>query len=307
MQPRFTDAHVDHYREHGFVLIENFLSSEELDAAREEIETYIPGWLDYAANPDGNRPEGWDEPRRSRRNMRFPFRGTALNAITLHPELRRFAATMSGSDELFCEQSDLTYKCTGHYGDADQHMHLDYPNHTLVYPPADPCYWQTTYLLYYTDVDEGCAPTAACSWRLYNDELRWPAVYSPEERAELYENEVRAEVPAGSLLAYSVRTFHRGTVFTREAARVGHFISYAPAKCPWVGIVGWSEQGVRREFQPWIERATVEERTLLGFPEPGDPYWSEETLRGVQARFPGMDLSPYAECVGNNPPFSSTD
>jgi hypothetical protein len=90
-----------------------------------------------------------------------------------------------------------------------------------------------------------------------------------------------------------VRTFHRGTAFAREAARVGHFISSAPARCPWVGIVGWSEQGVRRAFGPWVEQATVEERALLGFPAPGDPYWTDETLAGVAARFPAMDLSPY--------------
>jgi len=298
MTERFNDSHVAHYREHGYALIEDFLTSEELAAAREEIETYIPGWLDYAANPDGNRPPGWDEPLRSRRNMRFPFKGEALNGITLHPELRRFASVMNGSDALFCEQSDLTYKCTGHYGDNDQHMHLDYPNHTLVYPPSDPAYWQTTFLLYYTDVDEGSAPTAVCSRQFYEDELLWPPVYSPEDRSEFYENEVKATVPAGSLLAYSVRTFHRGTAFTREAARVGHFISYSPAKCPWVGIVGWPEQGVRREYRPWVENASVAERALLGFPEPGDPYWTEETLRGVQARFPKMNLSPYAEAMG---------
>ena len=42
------------------------------------------------------------------------------------------------------------------------------------------------------------------------------------------------------------------------------------------------------EFQ-----ATLEERELLGFPAPGDDYWSEETLAGVAARFPSMDMQPY--------------
>ncbi len=290
---RFTPDHVDHYREHGYVIIESFLTEEELSAARREIDGYIPGWLAYAANPDGNRPAKWDEPPRSRRNVRFPFPGSALNAITTHPELIRFASVMAGGGELFCEQSDLSYKCTGHYGDVDQHMHLDYGNHTLVYPPADPAYWQTTYLVYYTDVDEGSAPTAVCSRTNYADELLWPAVHAPEERGDLYEREIKATVPAGSLLAYSVRTYHRGTAFTREAARVAHFISYAPARCPWVGIIGWSEQAIRPDFRSWIEGASPAERTLLGFPAPGDPYWSEETLAGVAARYPGMDLSPY--------------
>lgn len=290
---RITAAHVDHYRTHGFVVVENFLTADELAAAHQEIEDFQPGWLAYAAHPDGNRPSGWDTPPRSRRTLRFPFPGSALNAITLHPELQRFAALMAGGRPLFCEQSDLSFKCTGHAADMDQHMHVDYANHTLVYPPADPAYWQTTYLLYYTDVDAGSAPTAVCSRTHYVDELLWPAMHAPDERPDLYRHETLATVPAGSLLAYSVRTFHRGTAFTREAARVAQFISYAPAGCPWLGIVGWPEQAIRSSFRDWVEQASVAERALLGFPAPGDPYWTEETLAGVAARYPGMDMGPY--------------
>ena len=287
-----TDKQVDHYREHGYVIVENFLEPDELSRALDEIEAYKPGWLDYAANPSGSRPEGWDH-RRGRRTTRFPFPGTQLNAITLHPELRRLAALMTGHDDLFCEQSDLHFKCKDNYGDAEQQMHMDYVNHTLAYPPADPAYWQTAYLLYYTDVDENQAPTAACSHQYYADEIHWPPAYTREDRPELYDNEVKVTVPAGSLLAYSMRTFHRGTAFKKEGARVAQFITYAPAAWKWLGIVGWSEQGTRPEFRQWMEKASSEERELLGFPPPGHSYWSKETLAGVAARYPKMDLSPY--------------
>ena len=143
----FTDHHVQHYRDHGYAIIENFLDANELESARDEIDLFIPGWLRYAANPKGEKPEGWNEPPRSRRTMRFPFKGSQLNAITLHPELRRFASIFAESDDLFCEQSDLHYKCKGHYADADQVMHLDYMNHTLAYPPNLPDYWQTAFYL----------------------------------------------------------------------------------------------------------------------------------------------------------------
>lgn len=297
MSARISQEQVDHYRQHGYVIVENFLDSAELAGARAEIDEFLPGWLDYAADPRGSKPEGWDQRGRSRRDVRFPIAGTAINAITLHPELRRFAAIMTGSDKLFCEQSDLTYKCQGHFADRDQHMHLDYANHTLTYPPADPAYWQTTYLIYYTDVDADQAPTAVCSWEHYADEVLWPSVVSPAARPDLYEHEVTVTVPAGALLAYSVRTFHRGTAFKKPGARVGQFISYAPAACPWLGIVGWAEQGVRPEFTQWIQRATPEERELIGFPAPGDAYWSEETLTGVGARYPAMDMAPYRQAL----------
>ena len=296
----FTEHHVQHYREHGYAIAENFLSQTELNRAREEIDSFIPGWLDYADNPHGAKPEGWNESPRSRRTMRFPFKGAQLNSITLHPELRRFASIFAESEDLFCEQSDLHYKCKGHYADSDQLMHLDYMNHTLAYPPNVPAYWQTAFLLYYTDVTMGAAPTAVCSWKHYKDEILWPTAYEEKDRAELYENEVKVVVPAGSVLAYSMRTFHRGTSFNEEAARVGHFITYSPAKPKWLGIVGWPEQGVYGSFQKWMAGASLQERELLGFPKPGDSYWTEETLAGVAARFPEMDMGPYRQDPQSN-------
>ena len=115
------------------------------------------------------------------------------------------------------EQSDLSLKSFGHPADQEQHMHCDYGNqNAATYPPDVPQYWQTAYLLYYTDVDEDLAPTAVCSKKHYPERILVPAVYSPDARPALYENEVKVTAPAGSVLAYSMRTFHRGTRFKRE-------------------------------------------------------------------------------------------
>ena len=194
---------------------------------------------------------------------------------------------------MFCEQSHLSYKGMGHRGDADQSMHLDYVNHTLAYPPNDPKYWQTAYLYYFSDVEAGLAPTAVCSWKHYVERILWPAHYTREGRPALYDHEVKVVVPAGSLLIYSMRTLHRGTAFERDGGRLGMFVTYAPIACKWMGIVGWSQEAPRAEFRHWLERASVEERNSVGFPEPGDPYWTDETLDGVSARFPKMDMTPY--------------
>lgn len=293
--PRFSEAHVRHYADHGYVIVERFLEASELDGALAEIDRLLPGWVDYCNGSRSAKPDGWDEgrPRYPLDPTRFPFPGEHLNRITLHPELRRFAALQVGHDDLFCEQSSLSVKCAGHNADREQHMHCDYGNHTLAYPPDDPGYWQTAYLLYYTDVTLEHAPTAVCSWQHYRGELLVPAVVSPETRPELYAHEVKTIVPAGALLAYSMRTFHRGTRFLGEGGRLAHFITYAPAAWKWLGITGWPEHGIRAEFNAWIESATPEERCLLGFPPPGHVYWTEETLAGVAARYPGMDMRPY--------------
>ena len=110
----------------------------------------------------------------------------------------------------------------------------------------------------------------------YRDEILWPAVYKPSQRAQLYENEVKVTVPAGSLLAYSMRTFHRGTAFLQDGARVGYFISYAPKRPKWMGIVGWPEQGASEFFHGRTSEPRRAE--LIGFPAPKDDYWTAETL-----------------------------
>ncbi|NKB97186.1 MAG: hypothetical protein GKR90_01610 [Pseudomonadales bacterium] len=289
---RFSQHDIDHYHEHGFVVLENFLSQQELDDVYDDVERLLPGWR-YAVDSTLLKPDGWQEPPERATNPRFPFPGAGLNGVTFHPELRRFAATVTGHDDLFCEQSDLTYKCQNHSRDADQNMHMDFGNHTLAYPSSNPKFWQTAYLIYYTDVTERLAPTAVCSWQHYKDEVHWPAIHSRQQRPDLYENEVLMTVPAGSVFAYSTRTYHRGTKFLGEGGRVAHFVTYAPKNCPWLGIVGWPTQGVRGSFQRWMEQSSLADRETIGFPPVGHEYWTEEMVRGVQARFPQLDMSPY--------------
>ena len=43
---RINDEHVEHYYEHGYAIVENFLTPSELAGARADVEAFIPGWLD---------------------------------------------------------------------------------------------------------------------------------------------------------------------------------------------------------------------------------------------------------------------
>ena len=44
----------------------------------------------------------------------------------------------------------------------------------------------------------------------------------------------------------------------------------------------------------FVPPASVRQLTPLGFPAPGDPYWTEETLAGVAARYPQLDMATVA-------------
>ena len=258
---KITGAHAAHYREQGYAVVDRFLDEEALTGALDELREVLPGWVEYCEDPARSTPVHPPQARAS--SLMFPYAGDRLNAITLHPELRRFAADNVGHDDIYCEQSHLHAKYRGSNEDQEQSMHCDFAYHTLAYPPNLPEYWQTAYLLYYTQVTAELAPTAACSWRHYPEKIRWPNRYTREERPEIYENERRIIVPAGSLFIYSMRTFHRGTPFEADGGRIAQFITYAPAAWKWLGIVGWSVQGVKPEFRRWMERAMPAERELL--------------------------------------------
>lgn len=291
---RITPEHEAHYVEHGYAVVENFCTPEELAGALDDFEATVPGWVDYIDNPEAPKPETWNKPFPGQRGIpHFPYKGDTLNDLSFHPELRRFALLQTGGEAVYCEQSHLSYKALDHRGDMDQYMHLDYTNHTLAYPPDVPRYWQTAFLFYFSDVTPECGPIAICSKQHYAEPILWPAHYKREDRPSLYENEVKIVAPAGSLIIYSMRTFHRGTKIFGNSGRLGMFVTYAPIACRWMGIVGWSLEAPRAEFTAWIERAGVDERTAIGFPAPGDPYWTDETRAGVAARYPRMDMSPY--------------
>lgn len=49
-----------------------------------------------------------------------------------------------------------------------------------------------------------------------------------------------------------------------------------------------------RQFSnPFFTQTTPRVRSVFGWPEPGDPYYTGETLGLIEAWFPGIDVSPY--------------
>jgi hypothetical protein len=46
-----------------------------------------------------------------------------------------------------------------------------------------------------------------------------------------------------------------------------------------------------------MRHATVRQLTVLGFPTPGDAYWTSDTLAGVAARYPSLDMTPWRDAM----------
>ncbi|WP_028927056.1 hypothetical protein [Pseudonocardia acaciae] len=111
---------------------------------------------------------------------------------------------------------------------------------------------------------------------------------------ELYDGEVSAAGPAGTVVAFELGTFHRGTAVTRPGgARYTMHLSYRNAEAEWGHRHAWAARSHERAWRRFVERAAPDQLALFGFPLPGHPYWTPETLAGVALRYPGLDLSPW--------------
>jgi hypothetical protein len=154
----------------------------------------------------------------------------------------------------------------------------------------DGSYQQLTTFIYLSDVTEADGPT-----RLVPLAEGKGVPFSP-----LYLNfgamadvEVAATGPAGTLLIYRSDILHRGSNITGERrARYSLLADYQARGTTWAGKMSWPKQAPDR-WAKLMPQASVRERDLFGFPRPGDPYWTDQTVGDVALRYPGMDMTPY--------------
>ena len=242
-----------------------------------------------------------NEPFRARSDAvlpRFPSTGANLNLLIAHEALVDVAEQLLGSPDIRLYQGMVSAKYSRGAPDYDQLLHADYGNHTLVVPRADRAYQQVEMFVYLSDVTEVTAATRMVSRRLTTGIPVERTYLSIDEYPELYEAEVPAAGPAGSLLVYRPDTYHRGVALT--APRAARFMAHVAFKRPgtdWLGYQSWPAAAEGLDWYRFVGRATVRQLSVLGFPAPGDPYWTEATLAGVGSRYPGLDMGPWREAA----------
>ncbi len=283
----FSDKDFEHWLEHGYV-VASLLDQGQLSAALDNIHEYMPSWEDYSRH----RRRDQDAVGQGVR-VDFPFVGDALNWTTVHPDLVAFAERILRTDRILLGHGQLGGKYAG-TRDYDQELHLDYGNNMLVVPNPDDEAFHVPALLYYTDVTIDLGPTHIVPQDWTRDDPLVPRHRSRKEHPQLYEHEIPVTLPAGHVLVYSMRTFHRGSKMTaQEGLRVAQNIGFKRADMAPCGQETFQHDGGRPEMDRFMERATPRERELVGFPPVGHPYWRPNMVAAVGRRYPGMDMTPY--------------
>lgn len=320
-----TQAQIEQWRSQGFALVSGLLPRTLIDALRTAAAaTYPdPGSTEAAQIKDFG----------SNGALTFPSETKELNELTLHPNLLgAMAALLSESvSDIRLTQSDLWPKYVrsgprGEQDNQDQRIHVDYPNHTLAHPAPWSKPEAVEVIVYFDDEAETGGGTAVVPRRGDDDPAyRWPIVDSPgigdlryvndresaeayfaEQRPELsgwrqllYQREVKAAFKPGDVLLYRHDTWHRGTPMKPGAMRLVQNLTYRRAAAEWISTlhVGWAWKAYRdnKFLERLIAGASLDQRAVLGFPQPGSSYWCKETLAAVEARYGmfGMDMAPY--------------
>jgi Phytanoyl-CoA dioxygenase (PhyH) len=279
----------------GWCVIENVIPADDLEAAQRALPDVFPTAEEFADDVDPARNAPFFTEAGAPR-VQFPFPRGAFNRVALHDAMFNLAETLLEIDDFRVYQAALVAKYSDAAPDYEQLLHVDYANHTYVVPRADVGYQHLTTFVYLTDVTAETAATRFVSRRHTTGVPVERTYLALDEYADVYRLEQPAIGPAGSVLVYRPDVFHRGVAMTvPRAARFMLAVSFKPPGTDWIGFHSFPQRGEDMAWHRFMQHATVRQLNALGFPKPGDPYWTRETLAGVAARYPALDMTPWRD------------
>ena len=289
---RVSDACLAEVTERGFTVVPGFLDPETLAAAQAAMWDIYPTPEDYFADPTK-----YPEYRRSQfAGIRlFPYKDWALSRLPVYPDLVDAMERLLETSDIEIYKVELWAK----YADAidyDQVHHRDFGNHTLVVPRLDGDHTQYTTFILLSDVTELDGPTKVVP---VEHTKGLPLTPRRLEKGAFADVEEAVTGPAGSLMIYRTSVMHRGSNFGAPGrSRFAMLVDCQQRGWRWNGKMSWPDHAERPGFRRAMTMMTPRQRDLFGWPPIGSDYWNVQTLRDVAARYPYMDLTPYAEVAG---------
>lgn len=308
--PSDIEVAVTSWRDNGFAILPGFVAEAELRPALAELPVVFPSAEDFHDNVDPER----NMPYRDEFGgiTDFPFASREVSLLAVHDSLIDLAEGLLGTPDLRVIGIEAWAKYTG-AARYDQEHHRDYLSHSLVAPSTDRRFGVVEMFLFLVDTPVALGPPSLVPRR---HTAKLPAIPNWYPRAdgpvggehatwhaasghpELYEHEVAASGPAGTVVVFSNSTFHRGTELTLpRSARYTVMVNFRPAANDWNTRHSWQRHANTDEWHAFVERASPRQLALFGWPPPGHAYWTAETIAGTQLRYPELDLAPWADAI----------
>jgi hypothetical protein len=289
---RIPDKNLAEIWDQGWTVVEGFLDPDTLKEAQAALWGIYP-------RPEEYFRTAFRHSRFTRSQFAgiryFPYPTWALNKVAVYPDLIDAAERFLESSDIEIYKIELWAKYSGAINYNQPH-HRDFGNHTLVVPRKDGRFPQMTTFILFSDVTGLDGPTKLVPLKLTR---HLPLTPRELKFGELFEHEVSAEAPAGSLLIYKTDVFHRGSDFSApDRSRFIMLVDFQKRGWRWNGKMSWPDHAGRPEMIDAMERMSPRQRDLFGWPPPGNEYWNAQTLADVGERYPGMDMAPYREAAG---------
>ncbi|MFI0450116.1 phytanoyl-CoA dioxygenase family protein [Actinomadura sp. 6N118] len=292
------------WRADGFVILPEFIPAEELAPAVSELSLLFPSAEGFHDGTDprrgrfiGDEFAGIDT---------FPFASTEISLLAVNHRILALAQALLDDSDVHLYTAEAWAKYTGAC-DYDQDLHRDYLNHTVLVPSTAPGCQQLEMFVFLGDVPEELGPPhllsrahtadipAVPNWFLRPGQDSAWRFNEDSGSPQMYGAEVSGAGPAGTVIAFEAGTFHRGTQLTApRGARYSMHLGFRPSSLAWGQRAGWAARSFEREWVEFVHRATPRQLQAFGFPPPGHPYWTPQTLAGMALRYPELDLTPWS-------------
>jgi hypothetical protein len=289
LAPNFKAA----WDEDGWCVVPSAIPPDDLRAAQRAIAHLFPTAEEMDSGVVNERTEPW-RTTFDAKWPEFPYRSRTLSRLPFHDVVLELATSFLGSDDLRLYMSVITAKYANQSSGYNQLFHADFPNHSLLVPQPDERYPQLELFIYLTDVSAANGATRFLSRRKTAGIPIERHTLSYAEYPEFYDEPGEASAPAGSIVAYQPDVFHRSVdVSGPGACRVMMHASYRLAAAEWGQYQAWAFHGFSPDWHNFVQASGPRELALLGVPQPGHPYWTEESITRVNARYPGLDMTPW--------------
>ena len=282
----------EHFREHGYVVLQEYLDADDLRPAQGDLGLMFPTAAEYHAGIDSERNKRFADGAFSGIDL-FPYESVEWSLLGLTPKVVGLAETLLGTTDIRLYEAHNWAKYGG-TTEYEQPLHRDFGNHMMVVPSTDPRFSDVEIFIYIHDVPIDAGPTYVISQTATRHLPPAQLRFFRDGPADLYELEVAADGPAGTVLAYRPDTLHRGSTMTNPTgSRFVLKASYRTVSDIWFDKLGLSAQ-LGRNWHAFVNRATARQLELAGFPPRGHVYWTTATWSATQDRYPDADLSEFA-------------